>query len=301
MKRLLYYIGALFCVAMWGMTFISSKILTQHGLLPSEIMALRYFIAYILIVPFAPKKLFANSKKDELLFILTGITGGSVYFLAENTAVMYTLTTNVSLITCITPLYTALLMPLFYKSSKLTPNLLIGSIIAVAGVICVVFNGHFMLKLSPKGDLLALVAGLCWSFYSIICQNLGKRYTSLFMTRKLFFYGILTILPVLLLEDHDGTMEKLMQPTVIYNFAFLGVIASFLCFFLWNVSVKQIGTVPANNLIYFNPLVTLITAHFVLNEPISVISIAGFIITICGVFTASNGKGRIFKMHRRIR
>lgn len=301
MKRLLYYICALFCVSMWGMTFISSKILTQFGLLPSEIMALRYFIAYMLILPFAPKKLFADSKKDELLFILTGITGGSVYFLAENTAVMYTLTTNVSLITCITPLYTALLMPLFYKNSKLTPNLLIGSIIAVAGVVCVVFNGHFMLKLSPKGDLLALMAGLCWSFYSIICQKLGKRYTSLFMTRKLFFYGILTILPVLLFENHTDTAEKLLQPTVIYNIAFLGIIASFICFFLWNVSVKEIGTVPANNLIYFNPLVTLITAHFVLNEPISIVSIAGFVITICGVFTASSGKGLIFRLHRRIR
>lgn len=281
----MYYIIALFCVVVWGTTFVSTKVLIQHGISPEEIIVMRYGIAYLCLLPFS-RRWYAGSIKNELTMLALGLLGGTLYFMTENYAVKYTLTTNVSLITCTTPLITALLMAAFYRSERITRTMIIGSILACVGVCFVVFNGHFMLRLNPLGDILALCSALSWSLYSLLFMKVSKRFSTQFLTRKLFFYGIITTLPISLM--HGGftvyTLYALMQPPVVFNILFLGLVASLGCFYLWGVSVKRIGTIAANNLIYFSPIFTLITAAIVLGEPVSWFSLLGLLLTIGGVW-----------------
>ena len=70
-----------------------------------------------------------------------------------------------------------------------------GSLLALVGVALVVYNGHFILKISPLGDFLTLLAAFSWAFYSLIMKKMSGRYRTTFITRKISFYGILTILP----------------------------------------------------------------------------------------------------------
>ena len=281
----MYYLLALLCVVIWGTTFVSTKVLIQHGISPEEIIVMRYGIAYLCLLPFS-RRWYAGSIKNELTMLALGLLGGTLYFMTENYAVKYTLTTNVSLITCTTPLITALLMAAFYRSERITRTMLLGSILACVGVCFVVFNGHFMLRLNPLGDVLALCSALSWSLYSLLFMKVGRRFSTQFLTRKLFFYGIITTLPISLM--HGGftvyTVYALMQPPVVFNILFLGLVASLGCFYLWGVSVKPIGTIAANNLIYFSPVFTLITAAIVLGEPVSGFSLLGLILTIGGVW-----------------
>ena len=65
-------------------------------------------------------------------------------------------------------------------------------ILALIGVGLVVFNGSFVLKLSPVGDLRTLLAALSWAFYSLVIKKMTGRYPTGFITRKIFFYGVLT-------------------------------------------------------------------------------------------------------------
>lgn len=272
-------------MVVWGTTFVSTKVLIQHGISPEEIIVMRYGIAYLCLLPFS-RRWYAGSIKNEFTMLALGLLGGTLYFMTENYAVKYTLTTNVSLITCTTPLITALLMAAFYRSERITRTMIIGSILACVGVCFVVFNGHFMLRLNPLGDILALCSALSWSLYSLLFMKVGKRFSTQFLTRKLFFYGIITTLPISLM--HGGftvyTVYALMQPPVVFNILFLGLVASLGCFYLWGVSVKRIGTIAANNLIYFSPIFTLITAAIVLGEPVSWFSLLGLLLTIGGVW-----------------
>lgn len=272
-------------MVVWGTTFVSTKVLIQHGISPEEIIVMRYGIAYLCLLPFS-RRWYAGSIKNEFTMLALGLLGGTLYFMTENYAVKYTLTTNVSLITCTTPLITALLMTAFYRSERITRTMIIGSILACVGVCFVVFNGHFMLRLNPLGDILALCSALSWSLYSLLFMKVGKRFSTQFLTRKLFFYGIITTLPISFM--HGGftvyTLYALMQPPVVFNILFLGLVASLGCFYLWGVSVKRIGTIAANNLIYFSPIFTLITAAIVLGEPVSWFSMLGLLLTIGGVW-----------------
>lgn len=153
---------------------------------------------------------------------------------------------NVAFIICTAPLLTTILSLLFYKSEKATKGLIYGSLLALIGVGLVVFNGSVVLKLSPVGDLLTLLAALSWAFYSLVIKRMTGRYPTVFITRKIFFYGVLTILPAFLLHPLQPDFDVLLQPLVLSNLLFLAVLASLICYILWNVVLKQLGTMRAS-------------------------------------------------------
>ena len=83
-SNFIYHLVAFLTVCVWGTTFVSTKVLMINGLSPAQIFTLRFAVAYILMLAFSHKRLFANSWRDEGLMALLGITGGSLYFLSEN-------------------------------------------------------------------------------------------------------------------------------------------------------------------------------------------------------------------------
>lgn len=117
-KNYIYHLIAILTVGIWGLTFISTKVLIEHGLSPQEIFLLRFLMAYLGIWFISPRKLFADNWKDELWLLWGGVTGGSFYFFTENTALEITLATNVAFIVCTAPLLTTILSLLIYKKRK---------------------------------------------------------------------------------------------------------------------------------------------------------------------------------------
>jgi|UniRef100_UPI003FEF810F drug/metabolite transporter (DMT)-like permease len=285
-KNYIYHLIAILTVGIWGLTFISTKVLIEHGLSPQEIFLLRFLMAYLGIWFISPRKLFADNWKDELWLLWGGVTGGSFYFFTENTALEITLATNVAFIVCTAPLLTTILFLLIYKKEKATAGLVGGSLLALVGVALVVYNGHFILKISPLGDFLTLLAAFSWAFYSLIMKKMSGRYRTTFITRKIFFYGILTILPAFILHPWQFSLSGLWQPAVWMNLLFLGVLASLVCFVVWNIILKQLGTVRASNYIYLNPLFTLIGSTVLLDEQFTVMSLMGAMLILGGVYWA---------------
>lgn len=288
-------------VAVWGSTFVVTKLLLQEGLSPAQIFTLRFIIAYVLLLAYSlgrsvfhaqRSSLFASSWRDELLMVLLGITGGSVYFLAENAAMLYTTATNTSLIVCSCPLFTMLLMAVFWrKTERFTRVQVMGSLLACLGMVIVVMNGHFVLHLSPLGDLLAFAACLCWAFYSLLTKKAVERYAPLFITRNVFFYGLLTMIPYYILMPSEAGIfispsTLHLPPSTIFNLLFLGVVASLLCYVLWNWVISKLGAVVATNWVYCNPLVTILFAWWLLNEPVTPWLILGTLLILFGMYFA---------------
>ncbi len=284
-----YHIITILTVVIWGTTFVSTKVLIGYGLSPIEILFYRFLLAYICIWFVCPRTLFAKNIKDELLFVGTGLCAGSLYFVLENTALKITLASNVSLIICTAPIFTAFLSHLIYRKEHIKSHLIFGSIIALLGVALVVFNGSFILQINPLGDILTILAALSWAFYGIILKRLNGHYSTLFITRKVFFYGIITLIPFILFSSNVFHTNLLTHPIIIANLLFLGIVASLLCYIMWNSAVKELGVVQTSNYIYFVPLVTLLTSAIVINEQITTIALLGSIFILFGVYVAEKG------------
>lgn len=285
-----YHILAILTVAVWGTTFISTKILINNGLSPQEIFLLRFIIAYIGIWFISPRKIFSDSIKDELTMFAAGLTGGTLYFLTENTALKFTQTTNVAFIICATPLLTTGLSLLTDRNNKVSHNWLLGSIAALIGVAILIFNGSVILKLSPIGDFLTLAAALSWAFYSLIINKLSKKYRSIFITRKIFFYGTLGILPAFIIHPFSFPLEGFLRPEVFINLLFLSLLASLVCFVVWNMVLMHLGTIMSSNYLYPNPLFTTLAAFVVLNETLTIYAFIGVLLVMLGVFLSTRNK-----------
>lgn len=297
--RLKYHLVAFVVVAIWGSTFVFTKMLLQAGLTPAQIFTLRFIIAYFLLACWdvlmhsSSFRLFCSSLKDELLMVTLGITGGSVYFLAENAAMLYTTATNTSLIVCSCPLFAMLLIALFYRQSEPVSRVqVVGSLLAFLGMAVVVLNGRIVLHLSPLGDMLAFGACLCWAVYSILMKPALERYSTVFITRKVFFYGLLTMIPYYLLrpEEADPSVFQTFNFSILFNIFFLGIIASLICLLVWNWVIRQLGTVVATNWVYFNPLTTIVFAWWILNEQITLWFLLGTVFILLGMFLADRKK-----------
>ena len=278
------HIAALITILIWGLTFVSTKILLQY-FMPVEILFIRFIIGYLALCIICPKYFKFFLPKREKFFALAGFLGICLYYLLENIALKYTLASNCGVIMSVTPFVTAILSRFFTKSKvKLTKYFIIGFIIAMAGISLICLNGA-KFELNPLGDILALCATVVWGLYSIVSKKIaGFHYPLIVSIRKTFFYGILFIIPAIFLFGADLNLLSLANPIVSCNILFLGLGASALCFMTWNYALKNIGVVKTSVYLYLVPVLTVVSAAIILREQFTPYIILGTFLTILGLF-----------------
>ena len=282
-KRALAHILALFTSVVWGTTFVSTRILITNGLSPHGIMFVRFIIGYIMLCILSKGRIKVKSLKEEFLFFLAGLCGMTLYQLFENVALSYTQASNVSVLISIAPLLTGILASSLLKE-KLTKSFLLGFIISISGIFIIGINDSFVLKISPKGDLLAILGAVVWGFYSIITKALGTRgYNIISVTRRIFFYGMVITALIMPALGFDITLSYFTTPKFLFNLMYLGLIASAICFVTWNYAIKTLGATQSSVYIYLNPLITILFSVVFLNEHITPYMIAGTVLIVMGL------------------
>lgn len=285
-QKLMGHLYAIFTTLVWGSCFVLTKVmLTAYT--PTQIIPLRMGLAYLALWALRPKTM-KLPWKDELMFILIGITGGSFYFFLQNTASAHTSAANVSILVSMSPILTVILAQLFSRrGEKLGKWVYIGAVVAIAGVVMVVLNGTLSFHLSPLGDLLALAAALMWAVYSILVKKYTERYDNFLVTRRVFLWAFLTSLPLVLLTDGLPSLTPLFtQPNILVSWLFLGVFGNAVCFAIWNIAFKRLGVVITNNYLYTTPFVTVVAGWLLLREKISLMCIIGAVLITLGVIFA---------------
>ncbi|QHQ63751.1 EamA family transporter [Anaerocolumna sedimenticola] len=288
------HITAIFTVIIWGTTFISTKVLL-NTFTPVEILFIRFTIGYLVLFLLSPHRVKMKDNKHELLFIGAGLSGVTLYFLLENIALTYTFASNVGIVVSIAPIFTAVLAHMFLDGEKLKPSFFAGFLIAMAGIFLISYNGSTELKLNPLGDILAILAAFVWGFYSIFSKKISSLgYPTITATRKIFFYGLLFMLPSLFYFNVDITWNQFLKPINLLNILYLGFGASALCFVTWNLAAKLLGAVKASVYIYIVPVITVIVSFLILHEKITVVSAFGILLTLLGlIFSESKSKIKI--------
>lgn len=281
-KNYIGHLMAVITIIIWGTTFISTKILLEQ-FSAEEILAYRFFMAFLILVIIYPKNFKILSFKEEMLFCLLGITGISFYYWTENLALKYTYASNVGLIVSVIPIFTAVIAHFTNKDEKLTPNLLMGFLVAMIGIIIVIYNGR-ILKLGSAGDFIAMLSAILFSVYSILIKKVSSKYNQLFIVRKIFFYGILTMIPILFFSNVHLFEGLHLNTKVILNMLFLSIFASVLCFIMWNKAISSIGSVKTTNYIYLVPLITIITSIIILKEKVNLLMLFGGVLILSGVY-----------------
>ena len=277
------YIAALITVTIWGLTFVSTKVLL-FSLTPVEILFARFLVGFAVLFAASPHRLKSKGWKEEKYFIAAACTGVFLYYFLENVSMLWTSASNAGVIVSTAPFFTAL-----FSSERKTKWFYVGFAAAIIGIALMSFGFLEVSKSSLLGDFLALGAAAVWGLYAVLTKKIASfGYSGIQTVRRSFLYGLVLIAIPLIFWNDFSKERTLFSAQIILNILFLGVAASALCFVLWNIAVKQLGAVRTSVFIYLTPVITVIASAVFLGESITILSALGTFLALFGLFLSSS-------------
>lgn len=290
-KEWLGHVLAVGTVAVWGTTFIATKVLLEH-FTAVEILLIRFVLGFAALSLAYPKRLHLKSKWHELYFAGAGLTGVLIYYLLENVALGYSTASNIGVIVSCAPMFTAIFWAIA-AHERLQMHFVVGFVLAISGIAFISFSAGEQVQLNPIGDVLALCAAIAWGVYSVLSRRLAEfGYHPIAMTRHIFLYGMVFMIPVVWKSGFSPEVQALRQPAILFTLAFLSFLASAACFATWNTAVKRLGAVKTSVYIYLSPVVTIVCAALVLHEHMAAQAILGTIFVFAGLLVS---EGRLMR------
>ena len=283
-RNLFPHAMAMYNVIVWGTTFISTKVLLE-SLEPLEILIYRFVIGYVALWCLKPTFFKWQGLKKEFAYFIAGLFGVTIYFLGENISLTMTYTGNVSIIVSTAPLFTAICACLMTKSERPTKYFWGGFVLAIIGIAMINVGGTQIDAAHIKGDLLALSAAAVWGIYCVVLnEHIGEGVPVIVRTRRIFFYGLLTMIPCVFLMDAKFHLDRLLEPVNAGNIAFLSILATAGAYVTWNYAVARLGVMKSSVYIYLIPVITIICSAIILKEKITIGAVIGCLLTMAGLF-----------------
>lgn len=273
---------AFFTIFIWGITFISTKHL-EKSFTALEILFIRYVMAYIVLLIICPRPFRFAGLKYEGMLLLASVSGSSVYQYLENLSVVYTNPASVSFITAIAPIFTAILAHRFLNE-RVTAKNIIGMLVSIVGVFFICFGDSMSLETGLLGDIIIFASVWLWAVYSIVIKKISELGFEQFqVTRRLFMYSVILMIPFMCFKSSDMDFAALMNPYSIMNLSFLGIFASAICFSTWNISVANLGATTTSKYLFIMPLITLVAQAIYDKSGIGIAALLGMLITLIGI------------------
>lgn len=287
--------AAFFTITVWSLTFVAIELLL-NDLNAYQILFYRAVLAVLTLNLLRPPKLsFPTSAsaffKRHWQAMAAGLFAVVLYFIFQNVALELTQPPNVSVLLSLIPLYTALLSRWWFKTT-LKPFFFFGFAIAMAGIILIFYNGTVVLQISPRGDILSILAGITFALYSVV-MKFGDRAKpdqapanspdTIAQTRDMYNFGLLFLLPFIPFWQLPESLPGLLKLSSVLNLLFLGVVASALCFILWNHAINLLGPVRTNVYVYMVPIITTLFSVMFLGDRITALSGVGMALILGGM------------------
>ena len=258
---------------------------------PVALSFLRWSFASLIVLPFALPHLARDWPvlREKWLFVgFLGIIGGGAFNTLQYIGLNYTTALNSLILNSTGPILIAIACVLFFKDRLTTPQI-VGTLIAMAGVLVIVSRGEpeTLLTLSlNRGDLIILFAMAITAVYTAYLRLRPAIHWITFLFCMFLASGLFN-LPIVLVEMF--VFGKFVQPTLftILALAYVSIFPSILAYLCFTRGVELIGGVRAGIFMHLIPLFGALMAIMLLGEPLGMYHVVGFILIIAGVALTS--------------
>lgn len=282
------YLPCLFAVTVWGGTFtVSKQVLAVMP--PLQLLLARFVVAYVALWAVSPRRLRWQGLGTEARLAGMGLLGVTLYFCFENLALLHGSAGMVSVVVCTSPVLTALLPRLVgTRARPLGGGYWLGFALAAVGVLLTVSRGDWgVLRGAWTGAALAATGAVTWAFYTLLAQGLPASLGQLALTRRTFFWGLVTMVPLCAVEWGRWQWASWLPGPALWRVLGLGLVAGAGCYLAWNCSVKRLGSLRTSLFLYLNPVVGVVTAALILGEALTPMVLLGVALTLAGVALSS--------------
>ena len=279
-----YHPFALITIIFWSLAFVFTRMVLKY-ISVFSLGFLRYFVAaFVLIIAAVILKIQVPNKKDIKWFILSGLSGFSLYVITFNKGCETVSASTSSIIIATTPVMTALLARIIYKE-KIKYLQYLAIIVEFLGVIVLTMaSGIFSLNI---GIIWLLAAAFLLSLYNILQRKLTKEYAALRTTIYSIFAGELFLfifLPSAISEI------KTIPITQFFYITFLGIFSSAIAYISWAKAIsKSQKTASVSNYMFLTPFLTSAFGFFIINETPDIQTIIGGLLILIGMFLYNFG------------
>jgi len=283
MTRKVYTLALLLAVLIWSAAFVVVKIGLQEIKL-FNLAFYRFVIAspLIILVVQLRNRLQIIKIEDIPFTLILALTGVTLFYTVQFTALSYTTATNVSILANTSVIFIALMS--LFLGEKFTKFKAFGICLAFIGVILVVSKGklEFFTSKTFIGDILVILGGFLWAVYTVLGKGMLKKYNPESLTAYAFAIGSVLLFPLAIYEGLENPFY--FSITAWVSILYLSIVASVIAYLLWYSALTVMDATKVGVFIYLMPLFTAIIAYLVLRETIGILTILGGILTILGVY-----------------
>lgn len=286
-SKFMPYLEAILAVAAWGGSFVATKVVLQD-ISPVTIVWLRFAMGVIILgIAVAARKQFALLNRNEwLYFSLLGFLGITLHQWLQSNALLTSEAGTTAWIVATTPVFMAILGWIVLKE-KLGWIKIVGILLAFFGVLVIVYDGNllaFSLRSFGKpGDILVLMSAVNWTVFSVLSRRGLQKHPATFMMFYIMLIGWLMTSILFFATENLAQVNNLTSRGWI-GLAFLGIVCSGLAYIAWYDALQALSAAQTGVFLYIEPLVTVVVAFFILQEPITPASMLGGLIIILGVW-----------------
>ena len=285
------YLMLTFCAFFWSGNFIVGKFATLYEVPPLTLNFFRWFIVWIILIPFTLKNILKNIeviKKNFYPILLMSITSISVFNSVVYYSLNFTQVLNGALMISTIPVLIVFISFLF-KTEKINFSQILGLILSVTGVLTIItrldFTKLIHLDLN-KGDLWLLVAMLSWAIYSTMLRTHKTELKYLSFMTAIISIGLIFLFPQFLFELNNHQIIKFNVPVFLIT-GYVVLFAGLGSYILWNKAVVIVGPNKAGIFLHLMPVFSSFMAISLLNEKLMNFHIIGAIIIIIGIYLSS--------------
>jgi carboxylate/amino acid/amine transporter len=198
----------------------------------------RMFLSMLVFLPFT--KFRKLNRKLTLKLLLAGVMQFGIMYIAYIASFKMLKAYEVALFTIFTPIYVTLIDDAFRK--KFNPLYLVTAVLAVLGT-WISKSGDALTPGILTGFLLVQVSNLCFAFGQVYYRRLmleqgGLKDQEVFGV--LYLGAVIVTLAATLIFTPLSTLA--LTPKHIWTLVYLGVFASGICFFFWNIGARKVNT-----------------------------------------------------------
>ena len=280
-------------VAFWGASFIATKIALRE-LHPFSVIWLRFGMGVlVLAVAVGLRKEFRwPGKRDILLLGFLGFLGITLHQWIQVTGLLTAKASTTAWIITTSPVFIAILGRIFLKES-LTRGRVLGIALAASGVLLITTGGDPSLllrfSLGEPGNGLVLLSAVTWALFSVVSRHALRRLAPSLALLFVLGFGWLLVNPLLLTVGDIRLFPATLEGWIAV--VFLGIFCSGLGYIFWYDALHVMPASQVGSLLYLEPLITLGAASFLLDERVTVISLAAGAIIVLGVWLVTRRHG----------
>jgi len=289
------YIKLLTAIAVWGGSFIATKIALQD-VSPATIIWLRFLIGLVILGVIAKSKneLKLDNRKDAIELLWLGFLGISLHQWLQSSGLVTSEASTTAWLVSTTPIFMALLGWLFYRE-KISLPVAGGILLATIGVLFVITKGDFSSLFSGNfgapGDILIILSAPNWALFSVMSRPILEKYSPLKVTFYTLFFGWLFI-SIQFLGTRSWTEFQQISVAGWASILFLSIFCSVLAYIFYNEGVKVFTSTQVGMFLYFEPVVATLIATLLLSETFGWGSAIGAGLIVIGVWLVNQRNTR---------